>query len=164
MHEAKKALLKERGVSPQTFPRRAPRGWSHLREWKQGWLCCCCQPDRNGGLQASLLGPLCSCHRKGAGFPANWMLESIGEPSQFSLGVQLRKKEKGEGLRGEESPVSLSLPDRRRKWQPTPVSLPGKSHGQRSLVYCSPWGHKESGTTEQLTLTLNMFIIMQHEC
>ena len=28
----------------------------------------------------------------------------------------------------------------RRKWQPTPVSLPGKSHGQRSLVGCSPWG------------------------
>ena len=42
----------------------------------------------------------------------------------------------------------------RRKWQPTPVSLPGKSHGQRKLVGCSPWGRKESGTTEQLTLTL----------
>ena len=41
----------------------------------------------------------------------------------------------------------------RRKWQPTPVSLPGKSHGQRSLVGCSPWGRKESGTTERLTLT-----------
>ena len=32
----------------------------------------------------------------------------------------------------------------RRKWQPTPVFLPGKSHGQRSLVGYSPWGHKES--------------------
>ena len=30
----------------------------------------------------------------------------------------------------------------RRKWQPTPVFLPGKSHGQRSLVGCSPWSHK----------------------
>ena len=39
----------------------------------------------------------------------------------------------------------------RRKWQPTPVSLPGKSHGQRSLVGCSPWGCKESGTTDLLT-------------
>ena len=29
---------------------------------------------------------------------------------------------------------------RRRQWQPTPVLLPGKSHGQRSLVGCSPWG------------------------
>ena len=30
----------------------------------------------------------------------------------------------------------------RRKWQPAPVSLPRKSHGQRSLVGCSLWGHK----------------------
>ena len=39
----------------------------------------------------------------------------------------------------------------RRKWQPTPAFLPGKSHGQRSLVDCSPWGHKELDTTEQLS-------------
>ena len=36
-----------------------------------------------------------------------------------------------------------------RKWQPTPVSLPRKSHGQRSLVGYSPWGRKESDMTEQ---------------
>ena len=36
----------------------------------------------------------------------------------------------------------------RRKWQPAPVILPEKSHGQRSLWGCSPWGHKESDTTE----------------
>ena len=39
---------------------------------------------------------------------------------------------------------------RRRLWQPTPVLLPGKSHGWRSLVGCSPWGSKESDTTERL--------------
>ena len=33
---------------------------------------------------------------------------------------------------------------------PTPVLLPGKSHGRRSLVGCSPWGRKESDTTERL--------------
>ena len=38
----------------------------------------------------------------------------------------------------------------RRKWHPTPLLLPGKSHGQRSLVGCSPWGRKESDTTERL--------------
>ena len=38
----------------------------------------------------------------------------------------------------------------RRKWQPTPIFLPGESHGQRSLVGYSPWGHKESDTTERL--------------
>ena len=36
----------------------------------------------------------------------------------------------------------------RGKWQPAPVPLPGESHGQRSLVSCSPWGHKGSDTTE----------------
>ena len=38
----------------------------------------------------------------------------------------------------------------RRKWQPTPVFLPGESNGQRSLVGCSPRGRKESDTTERL--------------
>ena len=36
----------------------------------------------------------------------------------------------------------------RRKWKPGPVFLPGKSHGQRSLVSNSPGGHKESDTSE----------------
>ena len=38
----------------------------------------------------------------------------------------------------------------RRKWQPTPVLLPRKSHGRRSLVGYNPRGHKESDTTERL--------------
>ena len=41
----------------------------------------------------------------------------------------------------------------RRKWQPTPAFLPGKSHGQRSLVGYSPWGHRESATTKPLRLS-----------
>ena len=39
---------------------------------------------------------------------------------------------------------------RRRQWHPTPLLLPGKSHGRRSLVGCSPRGHEESDTTERL--------------
>ena len=38
----------------------------------------------------------------------------------------------------------------RRQWHPTPVLLPGKSHGWRSLVGCSPWGLEESNMTERL--------------
>ena len=38
----------------------------------------------------------------------------------------------------------------RRKWQPASVFLPGKTNRQRILVGCSPWGHKESDTTEQV--------------
>ena len=42
----------------------------------------------------------------------------------------------------------------RKNWQPTPVFLPGKSHGQGSLTGYSPRGRKESNTTERLTLSL----------
>ena len=41
----------------------------------------------------------------------------------------------------------------RRKWQPTPVFLPGKSHGRRNPVGYSPWGQKELDTTERLHFT-----------
>ena len=41
----------------------------------------------------------------------------------------------------------------RRKWQPTPVFLPGESHGQRSLAGYSPWGRKKSDTTERVHFT-----------
>ena len=44
----------------------------------------------------------------------------------------------------------LLLGLRRRQQQPTPVLLPGKSHGQRSLVCCRPWGREELDTTELL--------------
>ena len=51
----------------------------------------------------------------------------------------------------------------RRKWQPTPVFLPGESHRLRSLIGCSPWGGKESDMTEQLHFThlksLKMMIV-----
>ena len=43
----------------------------------------------------------------------------------------------------------------RRKRQPTPEFLPGKFHGQRSLVDYSPWGHKESDTTEAVSMIRN---------
>ena len=35
----------------------------------------------------------------------------------------------------------------KRQWHPTPVFLPGKSHGWRSLVGCSPWSHEDSDMT-----------------
>ena len=68
-----------------------------------------------------------------------WMEEPGGLQSMGSLTV------------GHDWATSLSLSTCmhwRRKWQPTPVFLPGESLGQRSLVGCSPWGHTESDTTE----------------
>ena len=44
----------------------------------------------------------------------------------------------------------------RRKWQPTPVLLPGKSHGQRSLVDYSPWDCKDSDMTELLHFSIQI--------
>jgi len=45
-----------------------------------------------------------------------------------------------------------------REWLPIPVFLSGVFHGQRSLVGCSPWGHKESDMIEQLTvIRINLF-------
>ena len=47
----------------------------------------------------------------------------------------------------------------RRQWHPTPVLLPGKSPGRRSLVGCSPWGHEELDTTEQLPFHFSLSCI-----
>ena len=46
--------------------------------------------------------------------------------------------------------VIIHLEPNRRQWHPTPVLLPGKSHGWRSLVGCSPWAREESDMTERL--------------
>ena len=48
--------------------------------------------------------------------------------------------------------------NQRRQWHPTPVHLPGKSHGWRSLVGCSPWGRKESDMTERLHFHFSLFM------
>ena len=49
----------------------------------------------------------------------------------------------------------------RRAWQPPPVFLPGEPHGWRSLVDYSPWGHKESDTTEWLAPTLDKSVLWE---
>ena len=48
----------------------------------------------------------------------------------------------------------------KREWLPTPVFLHEESHRQRSLAGYSPWGHKELNTTEQLALSLQLFICL----
>ena len=48
--------------------------------------------------------------------------------------------------------------------QDTPVFLPGEFHGQRSLVSYSPWGCKESDTTERLTLPLSDLLLADYVC
>ena len=52
-----------------------------------------------------------------------------------------------------------SIQIRRRQWHPTPVLLPGKSHGRRNLVGCSPWGREESDTAERLQFHFSLLCI-----
>ena len=59
--------------------------------------------------------------------------------SKYGLGPlsAVRRDKEAATQDGQQSPLA---DQRRRQWQPTPVLLPGKSHGRRSLVGCSPWG------------------------
>ena len=52
----------------------------------------------------------------------------------------------------------------RKAWQPTLASLPGESHGPRSLADCNPWGHKESDTTEVTLRKLMLVIVVRLDC
>ena len=99
----------------------------------------CLVPDlRGNAFRFSLLRLMFAVGLSYTGFPCS----SVGKESACSAG------DPG------------SIPGLGRKYQPTSVSLPGKSHGQRSLVGCSPWGRKELGTTEQLTLTYHMWCLL----
>ena len=60
--------------------------------------------------------------------------------------------------------VPVRLLNRRRQWHPTPVLLPGKSHGQRSLVGCSPRDHKELDTTRLNTHALGTMRKREKTC
>ena len=86
-----------------------------------------------------------------------WAREGTGDPLQY-FAWKIPWTEEPGGLQsmgprrvGHDWVTSLSLftfMHWRRKWQPTPVFLPGESQGWRSLVGCHLWGHTESDTTE----------------
>ena len=90
---------------------------------------------------------------------SEWLSPKSLQTTNVSTDVQKRKPQSG-GTSGKEpayqckrhkkcgfNPWVREIPWR-RKWQPTPVFLPGECHGQRSLVGYNPWGHKESDMTE----------------
>ena len=60
--------------------------------------------------------------------------------------------------------ISFFLHLNLRQWHPTPVLLPGTSHGLRSLVGCSPWGREESDMTEQLDFHFSLSCIGEGNC
>ena len=55
--------------------------------------------------------------------------------------------------------MALSILFQRRQWHPSPVLLPGESHGQRSLLGCSPWGREESDMTVRLHIHFSLSCI-----
>ena len=104
---------------------------SSFKSWKMMLWKCCTQ-------YASKFGKLSSGNRTGKG--------------QFSFQSQRKAMTKN-------AQTTAQLHSWRRQWHPTPVLLPGKSHGQRSLVGCRPWGHEESDTTEWLHFHFHFHVL-----
>ena len=80
----------------------------------------------------------------------DWILKcSVYTPGASQVALVVKKVPASAGdIRDAGSVPGFWKIPRRRAWQPTPVSLPGEPRGQRSLRGCSPWGHRESDTTE----------------
>ena len=96
---------------------------------------CCCQPFWWAAVHTAILCQLFFFRCYTGGFPG-------GSSNKESTCQCRRCKRHGFNLWVGRSPW-------RRKWQPIPVSLPGKSHAQRSLTDYSLWGRKESDTTKR---------------
>ena len=88
-------------------------------------------------------------------FFRGWVIRHCGLPWRLS-----RKESACQCRRCGFDPWVRKIPWR-TKWQPIPVFLPEKSHGQRSLVGYSPWGCKESDITEPLNNNRNSSLIMR---
>ena len=114
------------GHLPLSFPASSPQLWLHSH------------------LSPGLLPTLNSCDISGApGWADRWKRRCSRPPPPFSQDAPL---------------PSFAGPQagrRRRQWHPIPVLLPGKSHGWRSLVGCSPWGRKESTRLSDFTFTFH---------
>ena len=103
-------------------------------------------------------------HRTSVGARAQWLsrvrLRAHGLQPPGSSVHGFPSQEHWSGLSCPPPQDCSQLRDRRRRqWHPTPVLLPGKSHGRRSLVGCSPWGLEESNTTERLPFHFSLFCI-----
>ena len=108
--------------------------------------------DSNAG-DLGLIPGLASTPEEGRGNP----LHSLGFPGDASGKESFCQCRRPKRL-GFNPCVKIPLS---RKWYPTPVFLPGKSHGQRNLVSYSPWGCKESDKTERLSTITHTIIFIR---
>ena len=104
-----------------------------LRKWAQG------RAQGIGAQVSQIAKPLASSQTK------------RGLASQLALVVKNLPANAGDIKRSRFNPRVRKIPWN-RKWQPTPVFLPGESHGQKSLSGYSPRGRKESDTAEWLSM------------
>ena len=127
----------KRPQKPAWSPYRPPEGperyWDAISQRRPGWM----RLQTPG--QTSEGNPYKSClfdaSQKGPGASQAAQWQRIHQPMQK---IQEIGFDPWEGIPWEKIPWG-------RKWQPTPVFLPGESHGQRSLAGCSPWGCKRIG-------------------
>ena len=84
-----------------------------------------------------------------------WKIPWMEEPGSLQSMGSLRVKSNTTSL------LPFSFMHQKRKWQPTPVFLPGESQGRGSLVGCHLWGCTESDTTEMTQQLLNIFCFCQ---
>ena len=87
----------------------------------------------------------CSCLEKPRDTGAWWA--AVSGVAQSRTRLNRLSSSSSSSLQNYSKPSVSTL---EKQWHPTPVLLPGKSHGRRSLVGCSPWGREESDTTERL--------------
>ena len=120
---------------PQLEKARMQQGDLAKKERKKDWEF----PKPGGNLERWC------CESAALNMPANLENSAMATGLKTSVFIPIPKK-----VNAKECSNYRTIPLIRRKWQPTPVFLPGESQGWGSPVGCSPWGHKESDTTEQL--------------
>ena len=88
------------------------------------------------------------------------MLHSSGNSNGFCISLEGWAGEADDREVQKRGDICIPMADsRRRHWHSTPVLLPGKSHGWRSLVGCRPWGCEESDMAEQLHFHFSLLCI-----
>ena len=162
--------VKSSGTSKPHYGLELSPDFWHTQSLSASTVCLPCPRKGGGGKQRSLnpllkqcFAPLCPCHDDYLKVFTRdkdrlFTLILLLLPSWRTHRRLLINSSTGPHL----SPASgnakrrlddCKCPPWRRKWQPTPVFLPGESHGRRNLVGYSPWGRKESNTTERLHFT-----------
>ena len=120
----------------------------HWRKWQPTPVCSCLENPRDGGAWWAAISGVAQSQTQLKQLSSS----SSSQLHQKTPGGSDSKKTTWQCRRCGFNPWVGMIPWR-RKWQPTPVFLPGKSHGQRNLVGYSPWDHEGSEKTERLTLS-----------